>query len=231
MIKQFLFSTTTVKTLTRFLLLSFVFLAPTSCSYIYGRYGETCNSHAYLNRVLNEHISSRFYKHAPVRLAIIPFSTPANLSVRNAESPGLGNEMAWQIHRYLLASEEVPIVEVLNRQDWPAKKDEFFTGNYGALNMARDANYDLVLVGLVEQQKALDTLVVYSKVIDVESGVTVWYGKTRAVTNRREFDDWTWHFGMTSKDPSALYFDTLIDKTSQCIVKAVLNQDEEESAS
>jgi len=161
-------------------------------------------------------------------MAIIPFSVPANLSAMNAEQTGLGNDLAWQIHALLLDSGEVPIVEVLNRQDWPAKKEEFFTGNFGALSMAREAGYDLVMVGLVEKQNSLSTLSAYSKILDVDSGVTVWYGKTTAFTRRRDFDNLSWNFRMSNEDPSLFYTGTLIHKTSQCIASAVISDEEEE---
>lgn len=194
-----------------------------SCSWVYNHYGESCKSHAYLNRVLGEHISSRFYNHAPVRMGIVPFSVPANLSVRNGEFPGLGNQMAWQIHQNILDSGQVPIAEVLNRQDWPSKKDEFFTGNYGALAMAREAGYDLVLVGLVEQQKELDTMTAYSKILDVESGITVWYGKTVTSSNRDDLDNLSWNFRMSNYEPATMHYDSLIYKSSKCIVRAIIN--------
>src|SRR4051812_36516187 len=117
-----------------------------SCSFLYNRYAESCNSHAYLQRGLYAYINSRYHYNSPVRMAIIPFSVPANISADNSERPGLGNELAWKIHAQLLATGQIPIVEVLNRQDWPNKKEEFFTGNFGAIAMAREAGYDLLMV-------------------------------------------------------------------------------------
>ncbi len=128
----------------------------------------------------------------------------------------------------LLSSSQIPIVEVLNRQDWPGKKEEFFTGNFGALQMSRDAGYDLVMVGFVEQQKSLDNLSAYSKILDVESGVTVWYGKTTAYTQRPEFDTMSWNYRISNKEPSKFYFAPLIEEESKCIAKAVTQYPDEE---
>lgn len=196
-----------------------------ACSFIYGRYGETCNSRAYVHRPLPEYISQRFFKNAQVRMAIIPFSVPANLAAISDEQPGLGNELAWKVHAKLLESKEVPIVEVFNRQDWPRKKEEFFTGNFGALSMAQEAGYDLVMVGNVEQQKQLDTMIVHAKVIDVEAGITLWYGKVEAHTRRPNMESWADTFWLDDKIPSKLYSGSLIDEASRCIASVVTSDE------
>ncbi|MCO6432304.1 MAG: hypothetical protein J5J00_15730 [Deltaproteobacteria bacterium] len=201
-------------------------LLTTGCSYVRSRYGEQCNSRAYLNSSLADFINSRFHSNSQVRMAVIPFSTEANLSPRGSEFPGLGDQLAWKVHAELLQAEAMPIIEVFNRQDWPGKKEEFFTGNFGALSMAREAGYDLVLVGLVERQKGIQSMSAFTKVMDVDSGITVWYGKTTASSNQRTMDRVEDFFWLKDRDPSELYLDELIGKTAKCIVKAATAEPE-----
>ena len=71
------------------------------CSYIDRRYAEPCKSRAFIKTDIEQFITSRFSSKAPVRLAIIPFSAPANLSGEDSETPGIGNELAWRLHQEL----------------------------------------------------------------------------------------------------------------------------------
>ena len=195
----------------------------TSCSVIEGRYGETCKSHAYSQAILTDYITTRYLPNSPVRLAVVPSSVPANISSYNStDRPGVGNQLAWKMHQELLNYAEVPIVEVLNREEWPGKKEEFFTGNFGAIRHARDAHYDLVLVSYVEPVKSLDTVSAFTKVIDVENGVTLYYGKSSVHTRRPRMRDAAAWFGTEERRPDLQYFNDLYDKLGWCIVKDVM---------
>lgn len=186
---------------------------------------ETCNSQAYVHSILLDHITSRFGSGAPVRLAVIPFSTPANLSRFSDQRPGLGNVLAWQLQSALLKTGELPIVEVLNRQDWPGKKEEFFTGNHGALAQARSAGYDIILVGALEVAHDASRLSAVAKVIEVESGITLWYGQTSArsykdVTNRITSD-----LLLTKRQPNQMdYMHDMVNKLSACLAEAIMSE-------
>ena len=206
------------------LTLVFVFLA-SGCSYIHAQLGETCNSRAHVQMILVDYLSRRFASHSPVRLAIIPFSVPANLSGYNTERPGVGDQLAWKIHSEWLQNAAVPIVEVLNRQDWPGKKEEFFTGNHGAIAMAREAGYDLVQVGLVENLRSTDALTVHSKIIEVESGITVWYATSTVVTRRPELQSAAAMTGLVNRVPALLYTPEMVDSAAVCLVKEATSEE------
>ena len=192
------------------------------CAYIERHYGESCNTRAYVASDVDTFLRSRFLKNSPVRVAVIPFTVPANLAAYSNEFPGIGNELAWKVQAEFLQKQAFPIVEVLNRQDWPGKKEEFFTGNFGALTHAMDAGYDLALVGLVESGDRLDTLVVDTKLIEVESGITLWYGRTRVVTDRKDMEAVSSFLFLTDNRPDLMYYDALIDKASRCIVTEIM---------
>lgn len=194
----------------------------TSCSLVSRHFQETCQSKAFSQQILADYIATRFVPNSPARLAIVPASVPANMSSFTNEQPGVGNELAWKIHQAVLSHHQIPIVEVLNRQEWPGKKEEFFTGNFGAIQFARDAGYDFVLVTRVEPQRSLDSATAYTKVIDVESGTTIYYGTSTASTLRDDYNDWTAPLGLSKRDPSLVYTNQIFDALAKCIAKDVM---------
>lgn len=196
------------------------------CAFLERHVGEYCKTRAYVRTDFEAFINQRFNLASPVRMGIIPFVTQANISAYSNELPGLGNNLAWAVHRELLASEVFPIVEVLNRQDWPGKKEEFFTGNFGAITAARDAKYDLVMVGYVEPLHRLDTWIIHTKVIEVEAGVTLWYGTSTVYTQRPDMLEVSSSIGLTDRRPDLLYTTPLLEESAQCIAYDMLHDPE-----
>lgn len=194
-----------------------VCLYSAGCAYLGNHVGEWCNTRAYVRTDLGAYIDQRFTPKSPVRVGIIPFDVPANLSARSAQMPGLGNQLAWAMHRNLLATETFPIIEVLNREDWPRKKEQFFTGNFGALQFSRDAGYDMIVIGYLEPVTRLDTWVVHSKVIEVASGTTLWYGSSKVYTNRSDMHEVSSFVGLTDRRPDILWNDKLLETVAECI--------------
>ena len=195
-----------------------------ACSLIHERYAETCNSHAYTRTVLADYISSRYPTGSPVRMGVIPFSVPANVAAYNTERPGWGSALAWKTQANLLRSAQLPIVEILNRQDWPGKKEEFFTGNFGAIANAREAGYDLALVGYLEPMRSMDSLTAYAKVIETDSGITLYYGKSMVNTYKPEVQSLQESLGLEDRNPSLSYSEDLADELADCIVKSILEE-------
>ena len=217
-----------VNSLARAVILTFAPLLMSSCShlsspgedpYLQQRYGDSCKSHAYVRSILADHISGRFGSGTPVRMAIIPFSAPANLTAVSNEQPGLGNVLAWQLQSRYLQTQAIPIVEVFNRPDWPGKREEFFSGNFGALQFAREAGYDLVMVGHFESMRDRDSMAVFSKILETDSGITLWYAKTEASTGARRVDralDFAW---VIDRKPADMYVAELVNQLSRCMVR------------
>ena len=203
----------------------FLGISATGCAFIHDRYGEHCNSRAYTKTILADYITSRYVSGSPVRMAVIPFSVPANISYRDTERPGAGNTLAWTIQAELLRTGILPIVEILNRKDWPGKNEEFFTGNHGAIEMARDAGYDLAMVGHLDPIKSLERLSASVKIIDVESGVTVWYGQVTATTWRQDMDYTSSALMVTQRDPARHYTAEIFEELGRCIVSEAVRED------
>jgi hypothetical protein len=197
----------------------------TGCAYLTDHIGETCKTHAYIRQGLSDYISKRYHSDAPVRLGIIPFTVPENLATVTNARPGLDATLAWRLHGAFLDYQELPIVEILTRQDWPGKKDEFFTGNFGALRMARDAGYDLVMVGYVEPLREVTSLTAYGKILDTESGVTVWYGRSEVYTRRKKIRDAESFLGLRDERQDYIYSAALTDELARCLVKNALKEE------
>ena len=53
------------------------------------RVHQSCNFHAYIQEDLDAYVSKRFPLKAPVRMAIMPFSVPANLTGYTDELPSV----------------------------------------------------------------------------------------------------------------------------------------------
>lgn len=200
-------------------------LAGSGCTFFQPRFqvNQNCSSRVYVSSPVGDHVGgTAATSPRPLRLAVVPFSVPANLAGSNNELPGLGNTLAWKVHSEALSSGEFPVTEVFNRQDWPGKKEEFFTGNFGAISLAQAAGYDLVLTGLIDNIRDLDSLSAYAKLIDVSSGVTIWYGKStiRAVEHRdASIFDSMWR---STDEPAQLYTAALADDLGRCIVRGIL---------
>ncbi len=210
----------------RFLTLKLVtlcaILLQAGCAYLEDRYGESCKSHADIRQGVMDYITRRYPSGAPVRLGIIPFSVPANLTTTNNELPGLENTLTRKIYSALIDYQEIPIIEILNREDWPGKKEDFFTGNHGALKIARDAGYDLVLVGSVEPLTSLTSMTAYSKLMDTESGVTIWFGKSTVDTHRRRMQNSAAYIGLENRRPDKIFTSSMTEELARCVAKAVM---------
>lgn len=179
-----------------------------------------CKSRAHVDIDLQEYLKTRFQTGSPVRLAIIPFSTQANLASQGNEQIGLGEKMATELQLRILSSGLVPISEVFKRHDWPGKKEEFSTGNFGALQYAREAGYDLVLVGVIDSLQSLTEMTARMRLIEVSSGITLHFGTSEVISHRRENEKNFWYLGKKSP-PSQLFINEIFETLVDCLATAI----------
>jgi len=217
------FSSLSVRVVSHFLL-GVILLTLLGCSTLERRYGESCKSRAYLRMPIADFISRRYPSNSPVRIAVIPFSVPANLAGKSVDEPSLGLRLATQLHSELIRPGELPLVEVLNREDWPRKKEEFFTGNFGAIQQARAAGYDLFVIGFVPEMTRRDALSAQVKVIEAESGITLYYGTVEAETNRPAWNDWAYTLHLTGRRSDLLSMQPMMAKLARCVADEVLSE-------
>jgi TolB-like protein len=145
---------------------------------------ESCKIQAYVDQTFVDYLDARFQKGNVPRLAIVPFDTQENFSPPMNPHLRFGNRLAQGFQQQFLARNEAIIVEVFLR-DWPGKRLDFTAGNFQAINYARDAGYDFVVVGFVEDIVNDLKIRVHTKIIDVDNGMTVWYGTTDVKSNAR----------------------------------------------
>lgn len=199
------------------------------CSAIHHFREEPCKSHAYIRVGLEDYISKRFDSQSQVRIGIIPFSVPANLSNFGGRSSGVGQDIASRLHTHLLRGSSNSIIEVFPRDDWPGKQEEFFRGNFGALSRAHEAGYDLVLIGILDNMRTVEEMSAHSKIIDVDNGVTVWYGSSTATIPSDSLNNPLYLLGLDSARPDKIQTNSLVDLLSECMSADILNPDDIES--
>lgn len=184
-----------------------------------------CKNRAYTQMVLLDYINSRYHSKSPVRIGVIPFSVPANFATRSAEEPGVDYQIAWELQRQLLQSGQLSIVEMFNRLDWPGKKEEFYSGNFGAITFGRQAGYDIIIVGSIPTTAALRELSAFTKVIEVESGITIFYGMSSVDNPDPQYQregTWSWF----AKDrPDKLQFGSALKMLGRCVAENVLDEE------
>ena len=161
------------------------------------------------------------------RLAIVPFDVPETFAPVGNESRNFGRDLARRFEVELHRTNPVPIVELFNRDRWPGKRDEFFTGNYGAISYARAAGYDFVMVGYLEDLKNDTDLTLYTKIIDTQNQVTVWHSKVVVVSDSRDWGKALASMRLGKYNPSDFSFSERANELAACTVDAIASEDSE----
>ena len=188
--------------------------------------GTQCNNRAYLRTPLQEVLARTFQPSPnPPRLAVVPFSAPENVSMRSDEFPGVGNRLAWEVQAEILRWGLIGMVEVFHRESWPGKREEFYTGNFGALSRARQAGYDLLLVGDVVSPRNGNEVRIQGKLLTVNDGVTLWYGEIVASTSPDVVQEWWDSIGRSSRTPNMLPANALYSRAARCLVNEIMSDE------
>ncbi len=159
-------------------------------------------------------------------MAIIPFDAQENFSPPMNPTLRFGNRLAQGFQQQFLARNENIIAEVFLR-DWPGKRLDFTAGNFQAINYARDAGYDFVVVGFAEDIVNDLKIRVHTKVIDVNDSITVWYGTTDVKSNARSargFMRAATRGSYPARD-DLFEFEERIDKLAKCTAERIFKVD------
>ena len=146
---------------------------------------EGCKIRTIVNQGIEDYLSTRYHSNQPARLAVIPFDVPEGFARPGDDMHHFGRRLAKNFQEELLQRGTVNIVELFNRENWPGKRDDYFSGNYQSIQYARNAGYDFVFVGHMQDIRKDDQMVVYTKLIDVSNSVTVWSAKTTVSSSQR----------------------------------------------
>ena len=175
--------------------------------------------------MLTDYVKQRFDRNAMVRTAIIPFDVPESFAPLGNDSANYGRELARKIQGELNRSGEMKIVELFNRDRWPGKRAEFFNGNYGAIELARAAGYDLVVVGYLDDIKDEKSLGMYTKIIDTQDSVTIWSSRTEVTTIAREIRRTLDALPLGNDRPDLFHFPERTNKLAECTVEGILEEE------
>ncbi len=200
-------------------LLFFSLLSVNSCSLIkLPAEAVHCKCHTYINLGLEDYLSERFSSGSLVRLGIIPFDVQESFAPPGNDSVHYGRGLAKQFSFDLKTANIIPVVELFNRDRWPGKREEFFTGNYQAISSARAAGYDLVMVGYLEEIKDANSLTLYTKIIDTQNNITVWDAKTVVESKAREYREALSEIHLAQKRPELFDFPVKSKELVNCTV-------------
>lgn len=185
---------------------------------------EECKIWTYINEVVPDYISRRYPSGQHIRVAVVPFDVPESFALWGNESKHFGRELAASFQSEMIRLAEGQIVEVLNVDRWPGKRAEFLTGNYNAIDMARSAGFDFVLLGYMQDITNESDIVVQTKFVDVSNNITVWHAQTTVKSNqrlwRRNLAKGT--FGIVEDHPELFAFQERKDLLVKCTVKNLL---------
>ncbi len=176
----------------------------------------------YTDAGLSDYVKDRFHSKQFVRVAIIPFDVPETFAPPGNESLHFGREMARKFQGEFIRTGVLPIVELFNVDRWPGKREEFFEGNYQAMMFARDAGYDLVVVGYLEELRNDEELNVYTKIIDTGNYMTLWYGKTMVYSRDRTWRKVLAEARMFKDRPDLFNFAERTEELALCTVNRIV---------
>ena len=114
-------------------------------------------------------------------------------------------------------------MEVFNLDRWPGKREEFFAGNYQAIEYARNAGYDIVFLGYMEEIRSDDTFTVQTKAIDTSNNVTLWSGKSVMYTRKRDLDKFLAEADLIKTRPEFFHFWERSEQLAACTVDEMLH--------
>lgn len=193
-----------------------------SCAVLDITESQPCKNHTNINTNLKKYITKRYLNKKLLRLGIFPFSVPANFTAKSLDRLDFGIVIAQKLQPYLLSSNLFTTVELLDYPEWSGKKQEFFANNLQAIEIARNIGLDFVVLGYLSPQNHIEQMTVYSKIIDVNTGITVYYGETTAFNEYLKERKSLKAALTTQYQPSDFRIDDLTQTLMTCHGKAVI---------
>lgn len=183
---------------------------------------EECKFRTYANVGVLEFTKARFQPGQGVRLAVIPFDVPATFTRSWDETGTWGRDLAVLFQGEFFRSGEFGIVELFDRDRWPGKRFDFASGNYQAIEAARNAGYDLVLIGQLEELRDDYRLMFHTRLIDTAEGITLWDGITELRSHRRGDREALARLRLVKDRPELFYFNERAEKAASCTVREII---------
>ncbi|MGI6680965.1 MAG: hypothetical protein ACOX3T_05760 [Bdellovibrionota bacterium] len=186
-------------------------------------YTNQCKNHANIKINVKRYVNSQYSRRKFLRLGIFPFSVPANFSSYSVDRADYGTLLAQELQPTLLSLDVFSTAELLDYNDWSNKKQEFFSNNIKAIEIGKNLGLDFIVVGAMSPNNFVDKMTVYSKIIDVNTGITIFYGETTGINEKFENKNFLNANFNSKSDPSDLMLDRLTNTTMRCHGNLILN--------
>ena len=187
---------------------------------------EECKIRTYIEVGLRDYLTKRNNSGEAPRFAVIPFDVPATFALTGPESNNFGRQLAAMFNQELLRQGELGVVELFDTAHWPGKRADFFSGNYQAIELARKAGYDFVVLGYMEDIVNESDISLFTRIIDTSNGLTVWYARSTVSSNerllRRTYSNATMGF-ILSDQPELFHFPERENLLVNCTVTEMLS--------
>jgi len=186
---------------------------------------DDCKIRTYTNFGLQSYTSKQFGTHQPVRIAVLPFEVPETFAYHTGTAGSYGAELANRVKAELVRSEEPYIVEYFSEAKWVGKKEDFFDGNYAALNVARNAGYDLIVLGYLTDITPQGLLELQTKIIDTNTAVTIFWARTALDSSPTVFSRAMMDFGYIPQNDSNLRISERSEELVRCTTRSILTSE------
>jgi hypothetical protein len=117
-----------------------------------------------------------------VRAGFFAFDLPATFAQFRSLQGDPGLALAVRFKEELQRRGVLSAAEIIPEKPWPGKREDFLTGNFQAIQIARQAGFDLLFLGFVEDLRSKDELSLTTKAIDLRTQATIWYARTTLVS-------------------------------------------------
>jgi len=189
---------------------------------------EGCKIRTHTNAKLVDYVSGRFSSTTAVRALIIPFDVPESFagSWNNYHDQHYGRELARLLRAELARTGELGIIELFAQNSWPGKRDEYFVGNYRAIQLAKDAGFQILILGHMEDLKNDEEMVILTKIIDATNNVTIWDAKTMVYSRDRAIGKLMGDMKLLRERPDLFNFPERAEEFAYCTVNFILTREE-----
>ncbi len=177
----------------------------------------------WINTGLTDYLRERYHSLQYIRVAIIPFDVPVTFAPSGSETHHFGRELARNFQAELARTGELSIIELFNFSNWPGKREDFFSGNFQSIQYARDAGYDLVVIGFMEDLQGADEIKILTKIIDVNNGITLWHGETTVYAREHAWAKALVDSRFFPQRPDIFSFPEKSEQFAVCTVDEILN--------
>lgn len=185
-----------------------------------------CKYRAYLDSDLGIYLNAREYNGIPVRVAVVPFDVPEAFAADPSRDDRLGVDLARSFVRELLSAGTTGVIELFDVEHWQGKREDFFTGNYEAMRLARDAGYGFLALGYLDEVKNSHELKFFLKTIDVTKNMTLTYHEFTIESDKAWERTVLEEASLIREQPGRADFEGRLEKFNSCAVKQLLKLSE-----